>query len=109
MRAVTRIQTVASDRRAVEDADTPMPIWFDSWRQLASPLSNENCALLPLIRKKQPRTVLELAKWSGRAPSYLPRTLRHLERRDLVKLHRTPDRRAPGSAGHRVSARAGLI
>jgi len=38
--------------------------------------------------------VLELAEWSGRAASNLSRTLRHLERHGLVKMHRSSDTRA---------------
>lgn len=78
---------------SLSEAPTPS-VWFDSWRQLASLLSDENRALLRLIQERQPRTVLELAEWSGRAASNLSRTLRHLERHDLVKLHRSPDTRA---------------
>ena len=51
-------------------------------------------ALLRLMQERQPRTVLELAEWSGRAASNLSRTLRHLERHGLVKMHRSPDTRA---------------
>lgn len=95
MRTVIGIRPAKSGRRAVDDANGPRPtVWFDSWRQLASLLSDENRALLRLMQERQPRTVLELAEWSGRAASNLSRTLRHMERHGLVKLHRSPDTRA---------------
>lgn len=95
MRTVIGIRQAKSGHRAVDDATGPTPtVWFDSWRQMASLLSDENRALLRLMRERQPRTVLELAEWSGRAASNLSRTLRHLERHGLVKMHRSPDTRA---------------
>ena len=95
MRTVIGISPAKSSGRAVDDANGPTPtVWFDSWRQMASLLSDENRALLRLMRERQPRTVLELAEWSGRAASNLSRTLRHLERHGLVKMHRSPDTRA---------------
>ena len=95
MRTVIGIRPVKSGCRAADDANGPTPtVWFDSWRQLASLLSDENRALLRLMQERQPRTVLELAEWSGRAASNLSRTLRHLERHGLVKMHRSSDTRA---------------
>jgi predicted transcriptional regulator len=95
MRTVIGIRPAKLGHRTVDNANGPTPtVWFDSWRQLASLLSDENRALLRLIRERQPRTVLELAEWSGRAASNLSRTLRHLERHGLVKMHRSPDTRA---------------
>ena len=64
MRTVIGIRPAKSGRRAVDDANGPTPtVWFDSWRQLASLLSDENRALLRLMQERQPRTVLELAEW----------------------------------------------
>jgi predicted transcriptional regulator len=95
MRTVIGIRPPKSGRRAVDDANGPTAtVWFESWRQLASLLSDENRSLLRLMQERQPRTVLELAEWSGRAASNLSRTLRHLERHGLVKMHRSPDTRA---------------
>lgn len=69
-------------------------VWFDSWRQLAGVLSDENRQLLHMIRENEPRTVMELAHLSGRAASNLSRTLRTLESYGLVRLHRRADSRA---------------
>jgi len=95
MRTVVGIRSDKRARQASSHSEAPTPtVWFDSWRQLAGLLSDENRALLRLMQERQPRTVLELAEWSGRAASNLSRTLRHLERHGLVKLHRSPDTRA---------------
>ncbi len=95
MRTVIGIRPAKSGRRAVDDASVPTPtVWFDSWRQLASQLSDENRALLRLMQERQTHPVLELADWSGRSSSNLSRTLRHLERHGLVKMNRSPDTRA---------------
>lgn len=95
MRTVVGIR---SDKRALQvpsRTEEPTPtVWFDSWRQLAGVLSDENRDLLRLMQEKQPRTILELAVLSGRAASNLSRTLRNLEGHGLVKLHRSPDTRA---------------
>lgn len=92
MRAVIGIsnaQPAKSDR-----SHPPPTIWFDSLRQMAGVLSDENRDLLRLIRDRQPRTVLELADWSGRAASNLSRTLRNLESYGLVRLNRSTESRA---------------
>lgn len=70
MRTVIGIRPAKSGRRAVDDANGPTPtVWFDSWRQLASLLSDENRALLRLMQERQPRIVLELAEWSAGRPA----------------------------------------
>lgn len=63
-------------------------VWFESWRQLAGVLSDENRQLLKTMCSAQPQTVAELAKLSGRAPSNLSRTLKNLQAHGLVRLHR---------------------
>lgn len=92
----TTIGIRAPERRASSPrAGMPEPtVWFDSWRQLAGVLSDENRELLRLIRDHQPGTVAELATLSGRAASNLSRTLRNLEDHGLVRLHRSPETRA---------------
>ena len=92
MRKVIGIRNAQS---AKSDRSHPVPtIWFDSLRQMAGVLSDENRDLLRLIRDRQPRTVLELAEWSGRAASNLSRTLRNLESYGLVRLNRSAESRA---------------
>ncbi|HEX7324585.1 MAG TPA: MarR family transcriptional regulator [Rhodanobacteraceae bacterium] len=63
-------------------------IWFTSMRSLAEVLSDDNRALLRLIREAKPDSVTHLAELSGRAPSNLSRTLKTMERYGLVELRR---------------------
>lgn len=94
MRTIIGIRS--SKHNSVENpTDGAVPtVWFDSWRQLAGVLSDENRELLRLIRDCQPRTVAELSQLSGRAASNLSRTLRNLEEHGLVRMHRSADTRA---------------
>ena len=47
MHTVIGIRPAVPGRRAVDDANSPAPtVWFDSRRQPACMLSDENCALL---------------------------------------------------------------
>jgi len=55
-------------------------------------LSDQNRSLLRLILEKQPKSIHELAKASGRATSNLSRTLRTMERYGLVELEAGPNR-----------------
>lgn len=86
---------VKSNAKAVATSGRLRPtVWFDSWRQLAGVLSDENRYLLRLIQQRRPQTVLELSKLSGRAASNLSRTLKSLESHGLVRLNRAPGSRA---------------
>lgn len=94
MRTVVGIRSGTSAPLCDSSEPLTPTIWFASWRQLAGVLSDENRALLRLIRDRQPRTLQELAELSGRAASNLSRTLRNLEQYGLVRLRRSPDTRA---------------
>lgn len=61
-------------------------IWFTSMRSLAEVLSDDNRALLKLIREQKPESLNHLAELSGRAPSNLSRTLKTMEHYGLVEL-----------------------
>ena len=63
-------------------------IWFTSMRSLAEVLSDDNRALLRLIREQKPESLSQLAEVTGRAPSNLSRTLRTMERYGLVEMQR---------------------
>lgn len=65
----------------------PVPtVWFPSMATLAAVLSEENRALLRLIRQAKPKTITELAALSGRQVPNLSRTLRMMEGYGLVAL-----------------------
>ena len=63
-------------------------IWFTSMRSLAEVLSDDNRALLRMIREEQPDSLSRLADLTGRAPSNLSRTLKTMERYGLVEMRR---------------------
>ncbi len=63
-------------------------IWFTSMRSLAEVLSDDNRALLRVIREEQPDSLSRLADLTGRAPSNLSRTLKTMERYGLVEMRR---------------------
>lgn len=86
---------IRSDKPAASNSNQPIPtVWFDTWRQIVGVLSDENRTLLRLMHEREPRTVLELAKLSGRAASNLSRTLRTMESHGLVRLNRSAETRA---------------
>lgn len=64
-------------------------IWFTSMRSLAEVLSDDNRALLRVIREQKPASLSQLAELTGRAPSNLSRTLKTMERYGLVEMRRT--------------------
>ncbi|PRE26207.1 transcriptional regulator [Burkholderia multivorans] len=61
-------------------------VWFASMASLAAVLSDDNRALLRLIDERQPKSLTELAVWSGRKVPNLSRTLRTMAGYGLVKL-----------------------
>jgi predicted transcriptional regulator len=63
-------------------------IWFTSMRSLVEVLSDDNRALLRVIREEQPESLAHLANLTGRAPSNLSRTLKTMERYGLVEMRR---------------------
>jgi predicted transcriptional regulator len=64
-------------------------VWFTSMRSLAAVLSDDNRALLRIIREQKPTSLSQLAELTGRAPSDLSRTLKTMERYGLVEMRRT--------------------
>ena len=61
-------------------------IWFTSMRSLAEVLSDENRALLHIIKDINPNSIKELFEETGRKPSNLSRTLKTLENYGIVEL-----------------------
>jgi len=66
-----------------KDAPT---VWFPSMATMAAVLSEDNRALLRIIRDAKPKTLTELAALSGRQVPNLSRTLRMMEGYGLVTL-----------------------
>ena len=65
--------------------DTPT-VWFPSMATMAAVLSEDNQALLRLIRDQRPKSLTELAELTGRQVPNLSRTLRMMEGYGLVTL-----------------------
>lgn len=63
-------------------------IWFTSMRSLAEVLSDENRALLRVIRESKPASLTALAELTGRKPSNLSRTLKTLANYGVVEIRR---------------------
>ena len=71
------------------DEKPPLPkIWFTTMKSVAEVLSDQNRALLKVIRETNPDSVAVLAKITGRQPSNLSRTLKTMSRYGLVDLKR---------------------
>jgi len=61
-------------------------VWFPSMATMAAVLSEDNRALLRLIRDQRPKSLTALAELSGRQVPNLSRSLRMMEGYSLVKL-----------------------
>lgn len=64
-------------------------IWFASMRSLAEVLSDENRALLRVMREQKPESLSRLTELTGRAPGNLSRTLRTMEHYGIVEMRKT--------------------
>ena len=82
----TRALAIARGRR--KRAPGEPKIWFTSMRSLAEVLSDDNRALLKMIREAKPESLNQLAALTGRAPSNLSRTLKTMARYGLVELRK---------------------
>jgi len=63
-------------------------IWFTSMKSVSEVLSDENRALLKLIRDSNPGSISDLARESGRHQSNVSRTLSTMSRYGIVELKR---------------------
>ena len=63
-------------------------IWFTSMKSLAEVLSDDNRALLKVIRESQPDSISVLAELTGRKQSNLSRTLKTMSGYGLVEMKR---------------------
>ncbi|MES2956717.1 MAG: winged helix DNA-binding protein [Pseudomonadota bacterium] len=70
-------------------------IWFTSMKSVAEVLSDQNRALLKVIRETNPESMANLAKVTGRQPSNLSRTLKTMSRYGLVDLQRSKNQVRP--------------
>lgn len=61
-------------------------VWFPSMATMAAVLSEDNRALLRIVRDRQPKSLTELAELTGRQVPNLSRTLRMMEGYGLIEL-----------------------
>lgn len=87
MKAVAR-----GERKAPADAAHPS---FNSIEALTRLLTPENRRLLAVIRDREPQSIAELARWTGRAAPNLTRTLAKLEAAGLIKMRTVNRRKIP--------------
>ena len=76
-------------------------IWFTSMRSLAQVLSDENRALLHVIRESKPVSISELAELTGRKQGNLSRTLKTMSHYGLVKMLQEAKALRPVACGDR--------
>ncbi len=63
-------------------------IWFTSMKSLAEVLSDDNRALLHVIKDAQPESISSLAEMTGRKPSNLSRTLKTMSNYGIVEMRK---------------------
>lgn len=63
-------------------------VWFTSMKSLAEVLSDENRALLRVIKETNPESISALANTTGRKPGNLSRTLKTLSNYGIVEMKR---------------------
>lgn len=85
-----RARALAIAKGKYKPKPTEPKIWFPSMRSVAEVLSDENRALLHVIRESEPDSLGELARLTGRQLSNLSRTLKTMSNYGLVELKRSP-------------------
>ena len=63
-------------------------IWFTSMKSLSEVLSDDNRALLKVIKEAQPESISSLAEMTGRKPGNLSRTLKTMSNYGIVEMKR---------------------
>ncbi|MGE5034953.1 MULTISPECIES: HVO_A0114 family putative DNA-binding protein [Yersinia] len=86
MESAKQKRCVIGIRGQTPDPDYPVDIWFDSLKSVANVLSKENQHLLTVITEQQPQSLTEIASLSGRALSNVCRTLKTMEKHNLVRM-----------------------
>lgn len=81
-----KARTIAIAGGKLKPAKGDPKVWFPSLKSFANVLSEDNAALLAVIRETKPNSLKELEKTTGRAQGNLSRTLRTMEKYGLVRL-----------------------
>ena len=103
-----RARTLAIAKGEYKPKPGEPKIWFTSMKSVAEVLSDQNRALLKVIRETNPDSMALLAKTTGRQPSNLSRTLKTMSRYGLVDLQRDKKQVKPvvKATGFRIMAAA---
>lgn len=104
--AEMRKRVLAIARGELQPKSTDPRIWFTSMRSLSQVLSDENRALLEVIRSAKPASISELAELTGRKQSNLSRTLKTMSHYGLVSLERGRQTVRPVVHGERYQIEA---
>ena len=83
-----RARVLAVARGEVKARAGEPKIWFTSMKSLAEVLSDDNRALLKVIRDTKPESVTSLAAATGRTPGNLSRTLKTMSNYGIVEMRR---------------------
>jgi predicted transcriptional regulator len=83
-----RARVLAIARGDLKPRPSEPKIWFSSMKSLAEVLSDDNRALLNIIRDTKPESVTSLAAATGRKPSNLSRTLKTMSNYGIVEMRR---------------------
>lgn len=81
-----RIYAIA--RGKYKPKPTEPKVWFTSMKSLAEVLSDDNRALLHVIKNSQPDSISTLAEMTGRKPGNLSRTLKTMSNYGIVEMRR---------------------
>lgn len=81
-----RARTIAIAKGEYKPKPGEPKIWFTSMRSVAEVLSDENRALLKVIRETSPESLSDLAARTGRKPGNVSRTMKTMARYGLVDL-----------------------
>jgi len=95
-----RMLAIAKGELKVKPSDPK--IWFTSMRSLAQVLSDENRALLDVIRSAKPVSISELADLTGRKQGNLSRTLKTMSNYGLVKMQKQDRALMPVACSDRI-------
>jgi predicted transcriptional regulator len=83
-----RARVLAIAKGEIKPKPSDPKIWFTSMRSLSQVLSDENRALLDVIRILRPASISELSGITGRKQGNLSRTLKTMSRYGLVKMEK---------------------
>ena len=84
-----RARVLAIAKGELKPKPSDPKIWFTSMHSLAQVLSDENRALLEVIRTAKPASITELAEMTGRKQGNLSRTLKTMSGYGLVKMEKS--------------------